>query len=119
MAKGVYTDERGRRRPWTDERSGRRTLYNSPPRHPRLAADVMISSPARARESVGYLEEDWGNATTRAQKRDLVWAANQAANRAKASTKRRELPLSEAERREMLEVSGIFRGFVDLHKGTY
>lgn len=92
-----------------------RTLYNSPPKHPELAKHISQKNPTAAKESVSYLDMKWRDAKTRHEKVLLVQAANQEANRAKADLNRKDLPGHE--RHNLEEIHGIYRGFVNEHKG--
>jgi hypothetical protein len=91
-----------------------RSLYGSP-KHKELAAHISQKNPTEARESVHYLDRKWEMSGSRKERVLLVQAANQEANRAKADLNRRDL--SEHERHNLTEIQGIYRGFVNEHKG--
>jgi len=112
-----YTDDEGRRRPITAKkgksmrslkklRKMRRGLFK-PYKWKYLADIVTFKSIGAARDAAEMLLEEFEKAETRAKKRRVKAATVYAANRAKAAAKKKNL--SAKERRELLEISEIYR----------
>jgi hypothetical protein len=74
-----------------------------------LADIITIRSPEEAREAVRKLGE-WADDDPN-RVRTAIRSATLAANRALVSTKRKTRPLSPKEKKEMLQVAEIYRGY--------
>jgi hypothetical protein len=92
------------------ERSSKRTR-SSRFESESLSDVVSIRSPEEARHSVSVLNE-WADDEENRLRR-AIRAATGAANRARASTKRRTRPLSDKERSEMMRVAQTYRTYVE------
>jgi len=88
----------------------RKTMF-APARSAVVARIIRISSPEAARSSVAELNQRFMRTNRRDVKVELIRAASLAANRAFASTKRRDL--SPRERRELTQVAAIYKKWVD------
>ena len=90
------------------------SMFYEPPRHPSLAKIVCISSPSCARKAARTLLQMFKKALKRGDRawaRTIKQAVVLAANRARASAKRRSLSLKE--RRELKEVARIYEAAAD------
>jgi len=77
-----------------------------PPRWKYLAQIITFENPEAARGAVKELLREFRQAKTRAKKRRIKQATIYAANRARASAKRKNL--SPRERRELLQIARIY-----------
>jgi hypothetical protein len=102
--------DRAARRAGGAARPGRTIFF--PPKHKALAEIITIRSPEEAREAVRKLGEWADDDPDRV--RTAIRSATLAANRALVSTRRRTRPLSPEEKKEMLQVAEVYRGYTRL-----
>ena len=93
---------KGRRR----GRSRSRSMFYSPARHKYLGEIVTFKNPSAARGAARELLREFKSAKTRAKKVRIKRATVLAANRARASAKRKNL--SRRERQELLQIARIY-----------
>jgi len=87
-------------------RSRNRSMFYSPARHKYLGEIVTFKNPSAARGAARELLRLFKSARTRAKKLRIKRAAILAANRARASAKRKNL--SSRERKELREIARIY-----------
>lgn len=93
---------------------GGRTIF-FPPKDKTLADIITIRSPEEAREAIRKLQQWADDNPDRVRK--AIRSATLAANRAEVSTRRKTRPLSQRERKEMLEVAQLYRSAVETLSG--
>jgi len=88
------------------QKPAQKTMFG-PTKHQYLGDMVSLRNPSGARGSVKELEREFKKAETDAKRLRIARATQLAANRARATMKRR--PLSVAERGEFSEIAGIYK----------
>ena len=83
-----------------------KTMFNKP-KSAKLAKIVNIENPTKARKATATLKREFQSAKSREKKVHIKRSAVLAANRAEAMTRKRDL--SPKEKKELKEVSGIYR----------
>ena len=95
-------------------RSKGRSMFYSPARHKYLGEIVTFKNPEAAKGAAKELLRLFNQARTRAKKLRIKRATILAANRARASAKRKNL--SARERRELREIARIYRSAAEKMK---
>lgn len=85
-----------------------------PPKYKGAAREIEISSPAKARESISWLNKEWSSAKTNVKKQRLRRFANLAANRAAIIADNQRV--SDEQRREAVIVSNMYREWHNSHE---
>ena len=85
----------------------KKTMFKEKPKSAKLAKIVTIENPTKARHASATLKREFRNARSRDKKTHIKRSAVLAANRAEAMTRKKDL--SPKERKELKEISGIYR----------
>jgi hypothetical protein len=88
----------------------------APSKSPKYSAIVSIETIGKANQSVKRLAYEFHDTKMKAKRAHIVQVANLASNRAMIMAKNERL--HEATRSEKLDISRIYRRFVNVHKGN-